>query len=226
VLDALLKVYRYKHGARSLEALLDMSRLSDCKVFEPAALPPTEQLRLHVDANQFCRLLVQEVVFDSMVENMARAIHERFVKVLTGKKPASDPAMQPWEELREDLKKQNREQAADTKVKLKAVNCGVIPVGERPPKLFEFTPEEIETMAVMEHERWMKSKKAEGWTYAPSPRNDENKTHPCLRHWGELPEVEKDKDRETVRAIAEFLVEIGFEVYSLVPEEGRRSHDT
>jgi len=55
-----------------------------------AILPPTKQLCLHVDAQQFCRLLVQEAVFDSMVERLAQKIHEKFVQEQAGKKPATD----------------------------------------------------------------------------------------------------------------------------------------
>jgi hypothetical protein len=225
VLEAFLKVYYYKHGARSLEAVLDMSMLSGSKTFEAAALPPAEQLRLHVDAQQFCRLLVQEAVFDSMVERLAQKIHEKFVQDQAGKKPATDANMQPWEKLREDIREENRKQARDTKAKLKAVNCGIIPVGERASKLFEFTPEEIEIMAIMEHERWMKSKKDDNWTYAPPPRDDEKKTHHCQLPWEELSEDEKQKDRDTIKALPDMLHEIGFEVYSLVPEENRQTKD-
>jgi len=40
VLRALIRVPRYQHGVRSLEAILDMSMLAHKKIFEPAALPP------------------------------------------------------------------------------------------------------------------------------------------------------------------------------------------
>ncbi|MEW6386503.1 MAG: RyR domain-containing protein [Thermodesulfobacteriota bacterium] len=218
VLEALLKVTRYKHGARSLEAVVDMSRLSGRRVFEPAALPPAEQLRLHVEPEQFCRLLVQEEVFESMVEKLAQKIHEKFCEDNQGKKSPDDPGMQLWEKLMEHYKESNRNQAKDTKVKLKAIGYGVIPVGERQPEMHAFTPAEIETMAIMEHDRFMKERVEAGWRFGDK-RNEKEKTHPCLLPWEELPEVEKDKDRNTVRRIPEFLAEIGFEVYPLVPKE-------
>jgi hypothetical protein len=49
VLDALLKVKRYRHGARSLESILIMSRLTDRDHFGLASLPSNEQLKIHVD---------------------------------------------------------------------------------------------------------------------------------------------------------------------------------
>jgi hypothetical protein len=223
VLEALLKVSRYKHGARSLEAVLDMSRLSGRRVFEPAALPPAEQLRLHVEPEQFCRLLVQEVVFESMVEKLAQKVHERFCEDNKEKKSPNDPGMQPWEILAEHYKDANRNQVKHTKVKLKAIGYGVIPVGDRQPKLSEFTPAEIETMAILEHDRWLAEKVQAGWRYGPR-RDDQEKTNPCIVPWEDLSEAEKDKDRQAVRAIPEFLEEIGFEVYPLVPEEARQGN--
>ena len=56
IIRAMLKVPEYKHGARSMEAILDMSRIED-GIFEPAALPFHSQLALHVDADAFLRLV-------------------------------------------------------------------------------------------------------------------------------------------------------------------------
>jgi hypothetical protein len=48
VLDFLLEA-KYRHGARSIEAVLDMSRLAGKAAFSWADLPPRDQLNLHVD---------------------------------------------------------------------------------------------------------------------------------------------------------------------------------
>jgi hypothetical protein len=56
VLDALLTVKRYRHGARSLESILTMSSLTDRDHFGVASLPSDEQLRIHVDAS-FIKIL-------------------------------------------------------------------------------------------------------------------------------------------------------------------------
>jgi len=65
VLRALLNVSRYRHGTRSMEALLDMSRLSEKDRFDLAALPPRDQLELHVDADEFL-MLAQKERFQSL----------------------------------------------------------------------------------------------------------------------------------------------------------------
>lgn len=49
VLDAFLCAERYVHGARSMEAIIDMSLLANRSQFEMSSLPPDWQLRPHVD---------------------------------------------------------------------------------------------------------------------------------------------------------------------------------
>jgi hypothetical protein len=57
VLNALIKVPEYKHGVRSMEAIIEMSILSNMRHFERSALPASEQLKLHVDAFEFKKCL-------------------------------------------------------------------------------------------------------------------------------------------------------------------------
>jgi hypothetical protein len=57
VLRAFLDVPTYVHGARSVESVIDMSALTGRLRFERSALPPRHQLSLHVDADQFLRLV-------------------------------------------------------------------------------------------------------------------------------------------------------------------------
>nr|WP_319374014.1 AAA family ATPase [uncultured Methanobacterium sp.] len=49
VLNALIEVPKYEHGVRSMEAIIEMSMLSNKKRFDRSALPPNEQSRLHVN---------------------------------------------------------------------------------------------------------------------------------------------------------------------------------
>jgi hypothetical protein len=57
VLQAFLHIATYLHGARSLEAIVDMSGLSGKLRYERSALPPPHQLSLHVDADEFLQLV-------------------------------------------------------------------------------------------------------------------------------------------------------------------------
>jgi len=58
LLRAFLKVGRYLHGARSLEAIVDMSVANSVGVIDRSSLPRRDQLDLHVDAQEFWRLIL------------------------------------------------------------------------------------------------------------------------------------------------------------------------
>ena len=57
VLRAFLGVATYVHGARSMESIVDMSALAGLLRFERSALPAPHQLGLHVDPDEFLRLV-------------------------------------------------------------------------------------------------------------------------------------------------------------------------
>ena len=65
------------------------------------------------------------------------------------------------------------------------------------------------------HEVWAKSRMDEGWTYG-NERNDRKKTHPCLIPYSELPEIEKEYDRNTALSALKMVVKLG---YRIVPDE-------
>lgn len=69
----------------------------------------------------------------------------------------------------------------------------------------------VEQMSENVHEVWAKSRIDQGWTLG-AERNDEKKTHPCLVPYSELPEVEKDYDRDTALSTLKFIVKSGFEI--------------
>ena len=60
LLRAFLLTSRYKHGARSLEAILDMSHLAGTLRFSRSSLPAPHLLELHVDAREFLELVREE----------------------------------------------------------------------------------------------------------------------------------------------------------------------
>jgi len=116
--------------------------------------------------------------------------------------------------LPEHLKESNRQQADDIGVKLKAVGCGVAPLIDWDAPLFAFEADEIERLARLEHDRWMTARLEEGWRYGPK-KDDDAKTHPCLRPYDQLPPHEQDKDRHAVRQVPHRLAQVGFRVYRL-----------
>jgi ATPase family associated with various cellular activities (AAA) len=60
VLRAFLHVDSFRHGARSMEAIVDVSALTGKASYERASLPAPSQLTLHVDAEAFLKLVAEE----------------------------------------------------------------------------------------------------------------------------------------------------------------------
>ena len=76
-----------------------------------------------------------------------------------------------------------------------------------PPELHELT----EILARHVHDTWVRIRKAQGWTIGPE-RDDGRKEHPCLVPYDELPEEEKESDRQTTLATLRGLIAMGFEI--------------
>lgn len=73
----------------------------------------------------------------------------------------------------------------------------------------------IEQIAENVHDVWAKSRIDEGWTFG-NERNDEKKTHPCLVPYNQLPEIEKDYDRNTAINSIKLVIKLG---YRIIPKE-------
>lgn len=70
----------------------------------------------------------------------------------------------------------------------------------------------VEKMAKNVHEVWAQSRMSQGWTYG-KVRNDEQKKHPCLIPYEELPEEEKEYDRNTALETLKLITKSGFNIY-------------
>lgn len=68
-----------------------------------------------------------------------------------------------------------------------------------------------ERIAENAHEVWAENRQAEGWTYGPR-RNDELKQTPVMVPYSQLPESEKEYDREIAMKTIKLLTKLGFEV--------------
>jgi len=119
--------------------------------------------------------------------------------------------MASWDVLAETLKESNRDQAKHIPDKLTAISCQVVPADGLGEELRAFSSDEIEDMARVEHERWVRERLAGGW-HPASAEDVETKHSPYLVGWGELSEYSRDLDRDTVRAIPRFLGEVGLAV--------------
>ncbi len=69
----------------------------------------------------------------------------------------------------------------------------------------------VEEMAKNVHEVWAKTRLEQGWTYGEE-RNDALKHHPCLVAYEELPESEKEYDRNTALETLKLICKLGFKI--------------
>jgi len=76
-------------------------------------------------------------------------------------------------------------------------------------------PEDLETLVELMsknvHDVWAETRIQQGWTYGEQ-RNDELKTHPCLVPYEELPESEKEYDRNTSIGTLKLIMKLGFTI--------------
>ena len=69
----------------------------------------------------------------------------------------------------------------------------------------------VEKMSKNVHEVWAETRIKQGWTYGEQ-RNDEIKTHPCLIPYEDLPEEEKEYDRNTSIGTLKLIMKLGFKI--------------
>ena len=74
--------------------------------------------------------------------------------------------------------------------------------------------EVAEQLAKNTHETWAAQRMAEGWTYGIQ-RDDVKKLHPCLIPYEELPESEKEYDRNTATEALKLVIALGFEILKI-----------
>jgi hypothetical protein len=172
-----------------------------------------EKLFLFGLMERTCRMCL---IFNSSHESIARAIHEDYLRreEQKGNLIGSTPILVPWDQLPENFQEMNRMQADDIGLKLKAINCEIVPWVDFGAEEFCFSSNEIEYLAKMEHERWCREKQNQGWIYG-TIRDDKIKVHPSLIPYEDprLSEDEKDKDRNTVRQIPRYLALAGYQIY-------------
>ena len=153
-----------------------------------------------------------------LIDRLARAIHADYVANRKAEKetPETNPSLVDFDDLSDDLKTSNRDNARTVPRKLHRIGYGIRPVlrGETPQPL-ELTDEELDTLAMMEHARWNWERILSGWAYKPGEKNTDIKTTPYLVPWKDLSPKIQEYDLQTVRLIPALLAQAGYEAYRL-----------
>ena len=213
VLAAFLQIDSFKYGARSQEAIIKMSDLTNERSFKKSNLASNALLDIHVETKKFKGLMKEDKIFPpELFEPIAEQIHANwYEKEEKNKEHSPKATLKLWKDLDEGTKDSNRGQAIDMLRKLNALGYTVTRNAELKEVIEGFSDEEMEKMARMEHDRWNQEKITQGWTYGKI-RNDALKVHDCLLPWDKLPDDIKKYDYEAVEAIPGILESVGFGV--------------
>jgi len=148
----------------------------------------------------------------ALVERLARALHAQYL--LRYENDAQDSHVQ-WEQLDERYRRDNRNQAEHIGKKLEEIDAVIVPHSNGlPPFTFRKNADcdEVELLAVKEHERWMAAKAAAVPMIQYGPARTDT-THPDYLPWdGGLSQEAKEKDRMFVRALPKLLEDEGLAI--------------
>jgi hypothetical protein len=149
-----------------------------------------------------------------VLENLARAIHERYLLQIKGREASSPKSSVDWKDLSPELKASNKAAARRIYDILAAMGLtleqGRATPAERVP-VGKIIRNNIDMLAGLEHEGWMDDKRLQGWTFGKK-RDDARQKHPLLIPYGDLPESEKEKDRDSIRQYPKRVAEAGYKI--------------
>jgi hypothetical protein len=218
LLNALLNVKKYKHGARSLTNLLkNLKENSVGRRIQSSHLPGNTILNLYLDdIDDFFKCMNENQEYSENVYLIGPAIHNLWVEKAKNKNP---DYIADFETLPVFIKASNIEAAMRIPMVLGKTGLKITSVSDN-RKLnqidyLKYLEEDgnkvLETMAEEEHKLWKEFYERNGWHHDPQ-RDDYKKIHNCLVDYkGEkLSEADKDKDRNQVRDYWVFLDKTGF----------------
>ncbi|WP_156690311.1 NAD-binding protein [Mycobacterium sp. Marseille-P9652] len=152
------------------------------------------------------RTCTVELTRGGSYEAIAHAIHRRWC----AEQIASGNPAPPWSELDESRRDSNRAQARHIAVKLRSIGCDIAPLRDWDASEFVFSGDEVEALAIAEHDRWITERVADGWT--SGEKDVEHKKTPYLVPFAELPDEVAEYDRIFVREIPTILASAGLQV--------------
>jgi len=154
-----------------------------------------------------------DLLLNGSHEMIARAIHTEYLAYQSKSQgDQSTAVLSPWETLSKEYQESCREQADHIVNKLNSIGCDLALLSDWDDPLINFTDHEIEIMAMLEHERWMREKQSAGWVWGPE-KDEQKKTNPNITTWEELPENIKELNRDMVRNLPDTLSKVGLKIY-------------
>lgn len=153
---------------------------------------------------------------DVTIERLAIALHRHYVEVqIASDRKLLQPdklTLRRWEDLTEELQESNRAEAAFIPVRLAKIGCRVRPRSDWSFPLCEFSNDEVETLACLEHERWKAERLRYGWQFGPGRKDPIRRTNPLLVPWADLGPDARKFNLDSARGLPELLRSADLEV--------------
>ena len=155
-----------------------------------------------------------ELVVREQLNRFAKSIHEDYKakRVAEGRNP-NDPSLKDWNDLDQDLKESNWQQAEHIPFKLRALgfqgNFHELARQSAAVRAKLTTSDgqdspEVLKLAKMEHRRWVAERSLAGWKLSDK-KDVVLRTHPDLVPWAELPASVQQYDKDAVKHIPGLL---------------------
>ena len=175
---------------------------------------------------EVCQQWIHLILNPQKIESLARSAHHNYVRHRLEEGQTGDASAVPWDLLPDYLRKSNLRQAENFGGKLHQIGYRIEPATDSDARAFEFSPEEIEELAEMEHSDWNRERLEAGWSYAVV-KNIRERQSPYLICWQCLPESVRDYDREAMRDlplafVREGLCFVPLESDATVPESRQK----
>ncbi|WP_066633335.1 RyR domain-containing protein [Labilibacter marinus] len=160
------------------------------------------QIKIH-KFNLIEKVFTQESLFNNKLDELAKFIHGDYYNKLPEEirsNPNRRATQYPWDELSNENRNANREQADHIAIKARAIGD----TSKTLDGINKLSDEEIEILSEMEHIRWWANKALSGHVYG-TVKDDSKKIHCDMVPYAELDEPTKQYDRNAIKNIPELL---------------------
>jgi voltage-gated potassium channel Kch len=163
------------------------------------------------------QICTKRMLLNEELDRIAKEIHRDYVseRLREGWDEHAE-SLRPWDFLDEDLKDSSRQQADHLSVKLRAIGCCRSSDERGSSAVTEFTAEETELLARMEHARFCAERLLAGWEMGEI-KDIKKRMTPHLVDLSSL--VVPEYDRRAVSIIPRILEQIGEKVYRCSVDE-------
>ncbi len=143
------------------------------------------------------------------INRFAKSIHQAYID-LTKEQFKNKPTelkeiletdeMQNWDELKEDFKESNIQQALHIYIKLRSLGYEIADKNDKRQKIIEFNSSQLNNLAIMEHNRWVAERKVNNWIFGEKS-DKSKKINKNIVDWEKLDVLTKEYDYDAVKRI-------------------------